>query len=79
MLEKLDPEHIKFAGSEVEVDPDNFMAQGHVSSFNGVKNAAEFEDWFRNAEADGEGMIQIAASTSTQDRVNACLVDPVAS
>ena len=50
MLNKLDPEHIKFIGSEVEVDNDHFMAQGYISSFNGLHDAKQYEEWLTNPE-----------------------------
>ena len=68
MLNKLDPEHIKFMGTEVEVDSDHFMAQGHVSTFSGVRNADQFDEWLRNEELD-ENTSNSAFNSSESDDV----------
>lgn len=54
MLNKLDQDHVKFIGSEAEVDSDHFMAQGHISGVNGVHNESQFDDRKDNTENDDE-------------------------
>jgi hypothetical protein len=50
MLNKLDPEHIKIESSEVEVDSDHFISQGHSSTFSGVLDAQQYEEWLQKAD-----------------------------